>query len=98
MGSTSIYSALTHAIKTNSGIGFHNADQGHPFYVAGTDGGRVFSNDADSPETNSLYKMLHALSEDYGGTWGPRIDSWESFCTLAYESYKNPKMPRRSGV
>ena len=34
-----IFEALVRAIETNSGIGFHNDDQGHPAYRAGAKDG-----------------------------------------------------------
>jgi hypothetical protein len=40
-----VYATLIHAIKTNSGIGFLNGDQGHPAYVIGAEDG---SRDKDS--------------------------------------------------
>jgi hypothetical protein len=88
-----IYDALIHAIKTNSGIGFHNRDQGHPAYVIGaSDGTRDRDTWGDSPDRNSLYKMLLDLSETYGKSHGIQITNWRSFCLLAYESYQKAKL------
>ena len=42
-------------IETNSGIGFHNCDQGHPAYLLGADDGKVDPvMGGDSPEKNDL--------------------------------------------
>ena len=87
-----IYAALIHAIKTNSGIGFYNNDQGHPAYLMGAaDGRRDEQTWGDSPERNRLYKMLVALSETFGRSCGVQIVNWRSFCQLAYESYQKAK-------
>jgi len=85
-----IYKAMIHAIKTNSGIGFHNCDQGHPAYVLGADGGDS-STMGDSPEKNLLYQMVKDLSWEHGEDAGQVINDWQDFCKLAVESYKKDK-------
>jgi hypothetical protein len=88
-----IYLGLKKLISINSGQGFHNADQGHPFYVTGAKG-EVFGKGVDSPETNALFKMLKELSEDLKGlgytnhVWWYDFSTWESFCKFAVESYE----------
>lgn len=81
-----IYQCLIHAIKTNSGIGFHNRDQGHPTYSGGAEDGT--RDDADSPEQNRLYQMLVALNEKYGQQSGTPVRNWREFCQLALDGYK----------
>ena len=85
-----VYDALIHAVKTNSGIGFHNRDQGHPAYLAGAEDGSRDS--GDSPEENDLYKMLIRLSEKYGIESGVRITNWRQFCELAVKGYKENRL------
>lgn len=86
MSTDLVYQALLHAIDTNSGIGFHNADQGHPAYQAGAeDGTRDLNGWGDSPEANGVYKMLPWLSERHG-TPGNQIRNWREFCQRAYKA------------
>jgi hypothetical protein len=83
-----IYDALIHAIKTNSGIGFHNCDQGHPAYCMGAKDERVdFNTWGDSPNHNRMFKMVCALSKQYGDSQGIEISNWKQFCELAYNAY-----------
>lgn len=79
-----IWECLIHAIRTNSGIGFINNDQGHPAYIVGADenSGRGMG---DSPKKNKLYQMLLDLSEDYGQE-GTRFRNWREFCKFAIDS------------
>lgn len=79
-----IYAALVHAIKTDSGIGFHNHDQGHPAYILGAKDGRE---DMGDGRDNPLFKMLVQLSETYGNSTGVPVRNWREFCQLAYESH-----------
>ena len=80
-----IYDALIHAIKTNSGIGFHNNDQGHPAYMSGAEDGS--ENMGDTREENKLYQMLVRLSDRYGKSRGVQVRNWREFCQLAYGAY-----------
>lgn len=77
-----IFSALVYAIKTNSGIGFHNGDQGHPAYMAGA------NNDdsetwGDSPDKNLMFKLLASFDRELHN---PDLSTWEKFCTYAVEA------------
>lgn len=85
-----IYEALIHAIKTNSGIGFHNNNQGHPAYMAHEDGSTA-KDMGDSPEANDLYKMLRSLTGELGDRAHVPIRSWVDFCRLASDGYRNAK-------
>jgi hypothetical protein len=86
-----VYDALIHAIRTNSGIGFHNADQGHPAYLLGCEGKSDYHELGDSPEENKLYQLLIGLSESLGDSAQPPIRTWQDFCRLAVDSYKRSK-------
>jgi len=88
---TTLYQALIHAISTNSGIGFHNHDQGHPAYCMGASGKIDPQTWGDSPEENEYFQMVLALSTKLGETATPQIKSWEDFCTLAVESYRRSR-------
>lgn len=81
-----IHMALMHAIKTNSGIGFHNSDQGHTAYRRGAcdeSGGME-----DSPDKNRLYQTLRELNRERGPLVGyPEIHSWRAFCEFATRSH-----------
>jgi hypothetical protein len=84
-----IYDALIHAIKTNSGIGFHNNDQGHLAYMTGAENG---SEDmGDTREENRLYQMLVRLSDRYGKSSGVQVRNWREFCQLAQDGYCEAK-------
>lgn len=84
-----IFSALVHAINTNSGIGFHNGDQGHPAYMAGA------SNEdsktwGDTPEKNLMFKLLASCDPELHEL-GPDLSTWEKFCTYAVEAHNRAR-------
>ena len=84
-----IFEALVRAIETNSGIGFHNEDQGHIAYRAGAkDGDEVNQNLGDSPEENELFKLLRSFGQEFP-EYEPSIDlsTWQKFCAFAVEAY-----------
>jgi len=60
-----LFQALKRMIDSDAGIGFHNQDQGHPFYAVGAKDGSYPSTDADGPDKNNLYKLLSELSRDF---------------------------------
>ena len=87
-----IYKALITLVETNSGIGFHNHDQGHPAYRVGAkDGASDIANWGDGPEQNTLFKMLVALGPDelaqHDPSVGPDLSTWQKFCAFATEAY-----------
>ena len=88
-----IYEVLLHAVKSNSGIGFANTDQGHPAYRVGRDGKYDYQAFGDSPERNSLFRMMHELSVSANETdesftsSGDLVFSWADFCRLATDAY-----------
>lgn len=91
-----IFRGLKSLIEGGEGVGFHNADMGHPVYVAGAhgmiDSGWEY---ADSPEKNLLFKMLSKLSkelkqfgiEDFGFIWWYDFSEWKDFCKFAVNIY-----------
>lgn len=87
-----IYMGLKKLISTNSGQGFYNADQGHPFYALGSRGD-VPKDDKDFLEKQILFKMLKELSDDFkkngntGYRWWYDFSIWERFCKFAYDGY-----------
>ena len=95
-----VYMALIFAIRANWGVGFHNADQGHPFYSPrGTLESR--SKEWDGPDSNQLFMMLRELSLTYGregSTTTPKIDTWQDFCELAHSAHLKDFERERKGL
>ncbi len=93
-----IYQGLLSLVKSNSGVGFANCDQGHPAYAIGRKGEFDYRMWGDSPEHNELFKLMHSLSVSLSES---EIDSsseildyvfcWADFCQLAYSAYENAK-------
>ena len=54
-----IFRALVRMIKTSSGDGFLNSDQGHPAYLLGTQGKVDAVMGGDSPEKTLFSSCLH---------------------------------------
>lgn len=86
-----VYEALVHALQTNSGIGFHNSDQGHPAYVVGRDGHSDYHTWGDSPEENEVYQLMVKLTNALGESARPPVRNWADFCQLATEGYRESK-------
>lgn len=91
-----IYLGLLALVKSNSGKGFCNCDQGHPAYAIGRSGDYDHEQWGDSPEHNKLFQMMHALSvslseAELDGTSeiGDYVFSWSDFCRLAYAAYED---------
>lgn len=89
-----LYQGLYSLVKSNSGIGFCNCDQGHPAYAVGRNGKVDYAMFGDSPEHNTLFKMMHSLSsilseiELDGKSEIPEyVYTWSNFCDIAYGSY-----------
>ena len=80
-----IFRALVHMIDSNSGIGFHNADQGHPAYLvaAATDSTEQLG---DSAEQNALFKLLASFAPEFYSE-GPDLSTWRGFCAFAVAAY-----------
>lgn len=87
-----LYTALLRMVKANDGTGFHNNDQGHPAYRAGESGKHDYDALGDSPERNTLFQMMRALSESLVDCGDFRasdfVTDWASFCRLAVAAYE----------
>jgi len=93
-----IYQGLLSLVKSNSGIGFCNNNQGHPAYAIGREGKFDYATWGDSPDRNRLFKMMHRLSVelckaelDGSSEIGDYVFSWSDFCNIAYASYERAK-------
>ncbi len=91
-----IYKALIHMIDSNTGIGFINADQGHPSYAAGASGhvnaGTWAGTWGDAPEQNILFKLISSLCELLPGI-EPDLSTWEKFCSFATDAFNRKPAP-----
>ncbi|MEC4684123.1 MAG: hypothetical protein VST71_00070 [Nitrospirota bacterium] len=92
-----LYRGLKSLIETNSGLGLHNADGGHPVYIAGSQGNiNQDQKYADSPETSTLFQMLSSLSEklkkngieSHSYRWWYDFSDWQKYCEFIIEAYK----------
>jgi hypothetical protein len=93
-----VYRGLLCLVKSNSGYGFCNNDQGHPAYAVGRSGTVDHDQFGDSPERNHLFRMMHTLSVDLSAG---EIDEsseieeyvfcWADFCNLAYGAYQESR-------
>ena len=84
-----LYESLIHAIKTNSGIGFHNHDQGHLINA----GGAIQINDATLGEVsddNELFSLLNRLAQiiNKDSQTGVKVYTWPEFCKMAVDATK----------
>ena len=92
-----VYEGLLGLVNSNSGIGFNNADQGHPAYVMGSKGVIDYDAWGDEPERNRLFKMMHQLSvslnehESENPTTTEYVFSWTDFCRIAMNAYNTHK-------
>ena len=93
-----IYQGLLSLVKSNSGVGFCNSDQGHPAYAVGRSGKYDYEQFGDSPERNNVYQMMHALSVslseaelDSSSEIREYVFCWTDFCTIAYQAYEEAK-------
>ncbi len=90
-----LFTSLLNSIKSNSGLGFHNSDQGHLAYRIGCDEDIEFRDHGDSPERNELFKMMCVLSESLEDCtdFGPDdfITKWSDFCKMATDAYDRHK-------
>jgi hypothetical protein len=93
-----LYQGLVCLVRNNTGYGFVNNDQRHPAYEIGRKGDYDYENWGDSPEDNSLFKMMHTLSVslskaeiDESSEIQDYIFCWADFCSMAYEAYEKSK-------
>ena len=86
-----LFDSLLNSIKSNSGNGFHNNDQGHPAYRIGCDEDIEIKDHGDTPERNELFKMMRELSESLEGCtdFSPDdfVTKWSDFCKMATDAY-----------
>ena len=83
-----LYESLIHAIKTNSGIGFHNYDQGHL-----KAGGAVQTNDAtlgEPSDDNELFSLVNRLAQiiNKDSQSGVKVYTWTEFSKMAVDATK----------
>jgi hypothetical protein len=92
-----VYEGLFSLVTSNSGIGFANADQGHPAYVMGSKGVIDYEAWGDHPDRNRLFQMMHQLSvslnehESDRPTTTEYVFAWSDFCRIAVEAYNNQR-------
>lgn len=95
-----MYQGLKSLIESGNGVGFHNADLGHPVYLAGTAGEyQEIWQYADSPKKNRLFKMISKLSrelkemgiEDFRFIWWYDFSEWQDFCRFSVEVYNKSR-------
>ena len=89
-----IFRALVRMIKTNSGDGFLNSDQGHPAYLLGAQGKVNPVAGGDSPEQNTLFKLLASFDQTYHGVVpNPDLSTWQKFCAFAIDAHNREHNP-----
>jgi hypothetical protein len=84
-----IFKALARAIEQNWGMGFLNADQGHPAYVSGAKGDNS-ETWGDSPARNEFFKLLESFDDRFHKE-GPDLSTWQKFCAFAVGAYNVAK-------
>lgn len=77
------FRALVEMIESNSGVGFVNADQGHPAYAMGRRGEIDAVTGGDSPEVNSLFKLLRRFAPEHHEQIQD-LRTWPKFCSFAF--------------
>ena len=87
-----LFKSLLNSIKSNSGLGFHNSDQGHPDYLRGCDENiDITDPHYDNPNRNELFKMLLELSESLKDcpdfNHEDFITKWSEFCKIATDAF-----------
>ncbi len=81
-----LYAALLSHVKFGDGYGLINKDRGNSAYLFGVSGDVSDAELGDSPERNTLYKSMKALSRtafEYG-EFAPEdmVADWKKFCIL----------------
>ena len=81
-----MFRALVQMIDGNSGVGFHNLDQGHPAYALGSRGTVDPEKLGDGPEHNGLFQTLKRFDWKYHDEIQD-LSTWEKFCSFAFAAY-----------
>ena len=87
-----VFNAIVEMIATNSGVGVHNCDQGHPAYATGAKGG---SGLGDAPERNRMFRLLQKFDYKHHESIHD-LSSWKRFCQLVLGGYRRRNPPYRS--
>ena len=74
-----VFRAIVEMIASNSGVGFHNCDQGHPAYRVRARGGIGMG---DGPGENRLFQLLQTFDQKCHQEVCD-LSTWDSFCKLA---------------
>ena len=77
------FRALVEMIESNSGVGFVNADHGHPAYALGRRGKIDPVMGGDSPEDNRLFKVLQRFAPEHHEQIQD-LRTWSKFCSFAF--------------
>ena len=95
------YQSLKSIIDLGSGYYFHNADMGHPVYMAGAKGidEDNYWSYADGPKKNTIFKELSKLSKRLINSeyqieryeWWYDFSTWKDFCSYVIGVYKKKK-------
>jgi len=92
-----IFKGLKRLVEDGAPGVFHNADPGHPTYVAGAAGKRGNGlGYVDGPSTNPAFLMLRELSQDLKDSstsmiWWYDFSNWQDFCKLAVKKHRERK-------
>ena len=92
-----LFKSLKAQIESAEGSGFHNKDQGHPFYAMPAAGKAWPEAYADGPETNRLYRLLAEIcrilkANDYTEfNWWYDFSEWQSFCKFAVDAHNKKR-------
>ena len=79
------FRALVEMIESNSGVGFVNADQGHPAYAMGRRGKIDAVAGGDGPEDNRLFKVLQRFAPEHHEKIQD-LRTWPKFCSFAFSA------------
>ena len=72
-----MFDAIVEMIASNSGVGIHNCDQGHPTYRLGTKG----IGHGDGPDQSRLFQTLKRFDRKHHRTIRD-LSNWDKFCEL----------------
>lgn len=84
------FRALVEMIDSNSGVGFVNADQGHPAYAMGRHGKIDELAGGDAPEHNRLFKILQRFAPEHHEQIQD-LRTWPKFCSFAFAAYRRSR-------